>query len=91
MGGGRRRPMGVWGEAPSRWKHGGLGAEPPALENFAFFCKNNNFRAILMKNNAFKTWNRNWQRNIIQLVALMGYAMWEVANDNVVVLLFTCW
>ena len=33
--------LGVWGEAPSRWKHGGLGAEPPALENFAFFCKNN--------------------------------------------------
>ena len=26
----RRRPMGS----------GGLGAEPPALENFAFFCKN---------------------------------------------------
>ena len=21
--------------------NGGLGAEPPALENFAFFCKNN--------------------------------------------------
>ena len=27
---------------------GGPGAEPPALESFAFFCKNN-FRAILMK------------------------------------------
>ena len=26
-----------------------------------------------MKNNAFKTWYRNWQRNMIQLVALMGY------------------
>ena len=36
--------LGVWGfggKAPSRRRHGGLGAEPPALENFAFFCKNN--------------------------------------------------
>ena len=35
---------GSWGsgnEAPSRRRHGGLGAEPSALENFAFFCKNN--------------------------------------------------
>ena len=34
---------GIWGyggEAPSRRRHGGLEAEPPALENFAFFCKN---------------------------------------------------
>ena len=29
------------GKAPSRRRHGGLGAEPPALENFAFFFKNN--------------------------------------------------
>ena len=28
------------------------------------------------------------QRNMIQLVALLGY--WEVAN-NIAVLLFTCW
>ena len=27
----------LWG----RRRHGGVGAEPPALENFAFFCKNN--------------------------------------------------
>ena len=36
--------VGQWGsggEAPSRRKHGSVGAEPPALENFAFFCKNN--------------------------------------------------
>ena len=35
---------GQWGfgvKAPSRRRHGGLGAEPPALENFVFFCKNN--------------------------------------------------
>ena len=29
------------GKAPSRRRHGGLGAESPALENFPFFCKNN--------------------------------------------------
>ena len=32
---------GSGGKAPSRRRHGGLGTEPPALENFAFFCKNN--------------------------------------------------
>ena len=32
---------GFGGKAPSRRRHGFLGAEPPALENFAFFCKNN--------------------------------------------------
>ena len=61
----RRRPMGVWGfggKAPSRWRHGGLGAEPPALENFAFFCKNNFILGLFwLKNIAFKTWLKNWQ------------------------------
>ena len=52
----------------------GLGAEPPALENFAFVLQNElNFRAILIENNAFKTWLRNCQPNMIQLIALMGY------------------
>ena len=32
---------GFGGKAPSRRRHGGLGAEPQALENFACFCKNN--------------------------------------------------
>ena len=32
---------GSGGKAPSRRRHRGLGAEPPALGNFAFFCKNN--------------------------------------------------
>ena len=32
---------GFGGKAPSRRRHGGLGKEPPALKNFAFFCKNN--------------------------------------------------
>ena len=34
---------GYWeseGKAPKRRRHGGLGAEPPALVNFAFFFKN---------------------------------------------------
>ena len=33
--------MGSGGEAPSRRRHGGMGAEPRALNNFGFFCKNN--------------------------------------------------
>ena len=37
----QRRRLGFGGFAPSRRRHGGFGAEPPALENFAFFCKNN--------------------------------------------------
>ena len=32
---------GFGGKAPSRRRHGGLEAEPQALEKFAFFCKNN--------------------------------------------------
>ena len=70
-----RRRLGVWGRGPQPSEAGGMEAEPSALENFAFFLqKLFNFRgAILMKNNAFKTWHRNWQCNMIQLVALMGY------------------
>ena len=33
----RRRPMGVRGRSPQLPEAGGMGAEPPALENFAFF------------------------------------------------------
>ena len=40
-GGGAAGGSGFGGKAPSRRRHGGLGAEPSALENFAFFCKNN--------------------------------------------------
>ena len=33
---------GVWGQSPQLPKaNGGVGAEPPALENFASFCKKN--------------------------------------------------
>ena len=32
---------GFRGKAPSRRRHGGLGGGAIALENFAFFCKNN--------------------------------------------------
>ena len=31
---------GGWGRKPQPPEARGLGAEPPALENFAFFCKN---------------------------------------------------
>ena len=46
---------------------------PPCRQFRIFLQKQLNFRAIFKKNNAFKTWHRNWQRNMIQLVALMGY------------------
>ena len=32
---------GFGGKASSRRMHGGVGAEPPALEIFVFFCNNN--------------------------------------------------
>ena len=51
--------FGVWGGTPD--------------EFCIFLQKKLNFRAILMKNNAFETWHRNRQRNVIQLVALMDY------------------
>ena len=66
--------------------NGGLGAKPPAAgglasgsvasgaQNFCIFLQNElNFRAILIENNAFRTWHKNWQPNMIQLCALMGY------------------
>ena len=56
-----RRRHGVWGRSPQRSKI------------FHFLQKELNFRATLIKNNAFKTWHRNWQRNVIQVVALMGF------------------
>ena len=37
----RRRPMGVRGRSSQLPEAGGMGTEPPALENFAFFCKKN--------------------------------------------------
>ena len=32
-----RRRLGVWGQSPQLPEARGMGAEPPALENFAFF------------------------------------------------------
>ena len=56
------RGWGFGGKAPSRRRNGGLGAPPPALESVAFFCKNNFILGLFwLKNNAFKTWLRNWQ------------------------------
>ena len=71
-----RRPMGVWGQSyPGAGDTGVFGKEPPALEKCAFFCKNNLILGVFNKNNIFKTWHRNWQGNMIQLVALMGYVI----------------
>ena len=76
MGRGPQLPEtnGVRGQSPQLLEAWGLGAEPPALKIFAFFLQNElNFRAtILIKNNAFRTWHKNWQPNMIQLGALMG-------------------
>ena len=33
--------MRVWGQSPQPTAARGLGVKPPALENFAFFSKNN--------------------------------------------------
>ena len=62
-----------WGQSFQPPEAGGLRTEPPAIENFAFFCKNNLIFGAIVINNVFKTWHRNWQHNMIQLVALMGY------------------
>ena len=52
----------------------GSGGGASSARKFYIFLQNElNFTAILIKNIAFKTWLRNWQRNVIQLVALMGY------------------
>ena len=63
---------GQWGLGAKPPASGGLGA--PSARKFCIFLQNElNFRAILIENNAFRTWQRNWQPNMIQLVALMGY------------------
>ena len=52
----------------------GFGGGVSSARKFCIFLQNElNFRAILIKNITFETWHRNWQRNVIQLVALMGY------------------
>ena len=66
------RRLGVWRlrPQPPEARHGGA---PSARKVCIFLQKQLNFRAILIKNNAIETWHRNWQRNMIQLVVLMGY------------------
>ena len=72
------RGLGVWGRSPQRSKI------------FAFFCKYNlilglfHYKIILLKRGI-----EIGSANMIKLVALMVYV--EVANDNIVVLLFTWW
>ena len=48
---------------------GSGGGAPSARKFCIFFQKYINFRAILIKNIAFKTWHKNWQRNMIKLAA----------------------
>ena len=65
---------GVGGGPPVAGGQWGSGGETPSSQKFLIFLqKYLNFRAILIKNNAFKTWHKNWLRNMIQLVASMGY------------------
>ena len=65
---GRSQKLAMGGQCWGSW-----GGAPSARKVCIFLQNELNFRAILIKNNAFKTWHRNWQRNVIQLVALMGY------------------
>ena len=62
--------MGVKPPAARDWEYGG-GASS-ARKVCIFLHQYHNFRASLTENNAFRTWHRNWQPNMIQLVALMG-------------------
>ena len=66
--------LGVWGQSPQPPEEQGFGGGAPSARKFCIFLQTKlNFRATLIKNNAFKTWHRNCQRNMIQLVALSGY------------------
>ena len=64
----RSQKFAMWGLC---W---GCGGGAPSARKFCIFLQNElNFRAILIENNAFRTWDKNWQPNMIQLVTLMGY------------------
>ena len=65
--------LGVWGQSPQPPEAQGFGGGAPSARKFCIFCKYNLILELLKKNNAFKTWHRNCQRNMIQLVALSGY------------------
>ena len=64
----RSQKFAMWGAVLGVWGRSSL-----RLKIFHFLAKITYFRGILINNNAFKTWHRNWQRNMIQLIALMGY------------------
>ena len=65
--------IGVWEQSPQTTAAGGVGQSlqqpeawgsgggAPVLENFCFFFQKLNFRSVLIKNNGFETWHRNWQ------------------------------
>ena len=67
------RGWGSRGKAPAAGGTEVWGQSPQRSIILHFFAKIIKFRAIVIKNNAVKTWYRNWQCNMIQLVALMGY------------------
>ena len=73
MGGGCFGEDSQWGsggEAPSRRRHGGLGVEAPALENFAFFSKNNLILGLFwLKKKLLKRGLEIGSANMIKLVA----------------------
>ena len=66
--------LGFWEQSPHPPEVRGSGGGAPSARKFCIFLqKQLNFRVIVIKNIAFKTWHRNWQHNVIQLVALMAY------------------
>ena len=65
--------LGVWGQSSVAGGTGVWGPTPSARKFCISLQKYLNFRAIVIKIIAFKAWHRNWQHNMIQLVALMGY------------------
>ena len=69
---------------------GGLGAEPPVLENFAFFCKNNFILELFDKK--IMILKRGLEIGSANKIKLEDkWAIWEVANGKMLVLLFRCW
>ena len=84
--------LGVWGLSSQLPEALGPGDGAPSARKFCFFLqKLLNFRYILIKNRLvlLKRGMEIGSANMIKLIALMGYG--EVANDNIVVLLFTRW
>ena len=63
------RRMRVWGQSLQPPEARGMGGSPQRSKFLHFFCKNNNFRTILIKSNAFKTCTEIGSASMIKLVA----------------------